>query len=369
MPSSTQARARARAADGTGWMRAPASLVFSLPPELLSTWLRIRFYDRGQGCWASMATIAAGVVGDRQVRRHVRELERRGLVRVVARESQTSVIYCIEPQTGPERVTSAKAVRSQKPPSLLDTHANQKQIHDQEDHMKHNQDAHSSPTYGPAPTSDEVVVYQEAGELLSFTIPEDLAELAAGPKKRKGLAMATIRKLVSEHGSEAVRTAAAAVSGQYPTDAKVRSFGALLAIAVRDAWQEPGEDRKSRALAIANAAPPAGTTWAKPREGGEAVEVVEVTPELVKTKTGVIPQHMWPSWTWLTENDQEATRQEDQEGPRNLPQVGQDPEPLGEAEKVSTLRAMYQKPMPALKRMAVRLANDWGIPVELLESL
>lgn len=354
-----------RSASG-GWIKAPSSLVFSLPPELLATWLRIQYYDRGQGCWASMATIAAGVVGDRQVRRHVRELERRGLVRVVARESQTSVIYCIEPQSGPEGVTSAKAVRSQKPPSPLDTRANQEQIHEQEDHMKHNQDE-----AGAEPALAVVVHSHEAGDLLSLHLPADLEEL---PRKRRGISTATIRKLVGEHGVDSVRQAVAVLNRQYPTDEKVRSFGALLSVAVSNGWKAstPGADREARQQAIAMATPPAETRWAKPREGGEAVEVLEVNRDVVRTASGVIPAHMWPSWTWLETIDAEPNAHKAQEGPRNVERVLPDPtiegESLGEAEKVTTLRAMYAKPFPALKRMAVRLATDWNVPLEIFAS-
>lgn len=75
---------------------------------------------------------------------------------------------------------------------------------------------------------------------------------------------------------------------------------------------------------------------------------------------------------WDAPDGFHAARHKAQEGASKPAQVSQDPppapapadEPLDEAGKIETLRAMYGKPMPALKRLAVKLAGDWGVPLE-----
>lgn len=67
-----------------------------------------------------------------------------------------------------------------------------------------------------------------------------------------------------------------------------------------------------------------------------------------------------------------AARHKAQEGPSKPAQVPQDPpgvptpadEPLDEAARIATLRDMYSKPLPALRRMAVKLAGEWGVSLE-----
>lgn len=320
MPQSPQPQTMTT--NGSAWIKAPASLVFSLPPELLATFLRIRYYDRGQGCWASVATLGAGLVSERQVRRHIRELERRGLVRVVARESRTSIIYCQEPAsnipTTSDRERKVQKAEKTPPPGRQ---LPAKQIHEVETDPKN---------YNENAATEEqvlsVVVPCEAAGILPFQLPGDLAEL---PHKRKGIGLAMIRRLVGEHGIEVVRQAVNIVSQQYPDDTKVRSFGALLSVAVREGWRSPKLDdragREVREAAMIASTPPAETRWAKPREGGLSVQVVEVAGEVVRTATGVIPRHRWPEWEWFTTSEAEASAHKAQEGPRNIHQLSQHP--------------------------------------------
>lgn len=75
---------------------------------------------------------------------------------------------------------------------------------------------------------------------------------------------------------------------------------------------------------------------------------------------------------WDAPDSFHAARHKGQEGPSKPAQVSQDPpsatapadEPLDEAARIATLRDMYSKPLPALRRMAVKLAGEWGVSLE-----
>lgn len=75
---------------------------------------------------------------------------------------------------------------------------------------------------------------------------------------------------------------------------------------------------------------------------------------------------------WEAPDGFHTARHAGQEAPSKPAQVSQDPpsapaptdEPLDEAARVATLRDLYAKPLPAMRRMAVKLATDWGIPLE-----
>lgn len=305
-----------------GWVKAPSRLVFSLPGELLGTYLRIRHYDRGQGCWASLETLGAGRVSERQLRRHLRELERQGLIQVSGRSGHgTLILHCVEafddalaspaPATNvrPHRTNAAGSTGHSCPPKQIPLR--------EKDPIKNNQQARSKT--GIAAAAPPVVVSsgnssnhepsdavaanhdsKEHGAMLALHVPDDLVALAV---RRKGLSVATVRRLVGFAGADAVRAAAGVLVDQYPDDSRVKSFGALLTRAVQEGWKHPETERltqrSEREAVITSAAPPATTRWALAPDG-RRLGVVDVTADVVKTDAGsVIPREQWPAWTWL----------------------------------------------------------------------
>ncbi len=305
-----------------GWVKAPSRLVFSLPGELLGTYLRIRHYDRGQGCWASLDTLGAGRVSERQLRRHLRELERQGLIQVSGRSGHgTLIIRCVEtPDDTLADLSPAMSVRSHRTSMTASTGHGcpVKQIPlREEDPIKNNLQATSKAStvsntkavvVSSQKTFNEVTPAAKAaneatieqGAMLALHVPEDLVMLAT---KRKGLSVATVRRLMGLVGVEAVRAAAGVLVDQYPDDGRVKSFGALLTRAVQEGWRHPEAERLAeraqREAAITSAAPPAMTRWALAPDG-RRLGVVSVTQDVVKTDAGsVIPREQWPAWTWL----------------------------------------------------------------------
>lgn len=270
-----------------GWVKAPASIVFSLPGELLATYLRVRYFDRGRGCWASLETIGAGLVSVRQTRRHLRELERRGLIHVTVRGGgRTLAIQCADgpaPDGGVQEGWTGASISAGRGRPEKQRFENK---------IKGNNDA-------DAVVVDSAPKVAPSAEVAAVVLPEDLDAL---PHKRRGLSRATLVRLVDRHGVEAVRGAVAVLTGQYPTDATVkRAFGALLAAALDQRWTSQAQDdraeRVARMSTIEAARPPADTGWAR-AAGGVKLRVLEVRADVVRTETGVIPAHHWPNWTW-----------------------------------------------------------------------
>lgn len=297
------------------WVKAPAQLLFSLPSELLATYLRLKFHDRGHGCWASLETLSAGLVSERQLRRHLRELERRALIVIEGRSaSGTLHIRVQEPADAcaaypsdtdtddrPERPWASGQSGHERPVKQIPPGGTRS--------LKYNKQTQPVPV---SQSEGKVVVSSSSsltnlkteasgGLSLPLHLPDDLAAL---PTKRKGLSAATLRRLVGLHGEARVREAAAVLVSEYPDDAQVRKgFGALLSRAVADGWRSPEAEaaavRQAREAALAAAAPPVGTCFARAADGA-LLTVLEVTSDFVRTETGVIPRALWSSWAWLT---------------------------------------------------------------------
>lgn len=188
------------------------------------------------------------------------------------------------------------------------------------------------------------------GDILALNIPPDLAAL---PSRVRGLSGATVRRLVAAHGPEVVRRAVATIEQSYPNKAAIRVFGALLQRTIAEGWmstqQEEQTKKETQEAAIVAAAPPDGTRWAE--RDGQVLEVLEVSTSAVRTATGVIPRSNWPEWTFRID-----------EPPVSVPSPATPTEgasPLDHEERVETLRKM--KAMPMTRRLAAKLATEWGI--------
>jgi hypothetical protein len=297
------------------WVKALSSLVFTLPGELLGTYLRIRHFDRGKGCWASLATIGAGLVSERQTRRHLRELEGRGLIAVARRGGgRTLFIRCNEP-VGAGGLPAASVMDTWVQDDRPSASTSDGLARPEKQKVKIEKlEAHKQTDYLPRlnrVASDVVVSISHkepkdvSGILPLPILPPDLAAL---PRERTGISLATLNRLVSTHGCAAVSAAVQVLSHGYPDGRGVtKGFGALLTKAVVEGWSAPELNDKVRRAAVAAATeaarPPASTKFARFRATGEVCIVERIAEAAVMIAglrgTTAVMQSQWACWEWL----------------------------------------------------------------------
>lgn len=252
--------------------------------------------------WPSVETIGKDYgLGESTVRRALGELVAVGLVLAVRRAGKVSRYVLKAPEEATGTITQAaqdgadparfeRAPLSNRAPIMTN------------DHLHDHQEQHDS-----SELAAEVVVVGEkpSGETTAATPPTTAVEnepidlLPAdlvGRVRALGIAPAKVNR----HGAERVRCVLAALAVERARRPIASPAGwAMKALA--EGWELP-DDGVTRSPSAAAMQLPEGTRWARAKETGVELEVLDVNDVRVQLAGDVaVPVHRWSEWEWLVE--------------------------------------------------------------------
>lgn len=304
------------------WIKVPQLLAFSLSPELLAVYMRIACFDWGNGCWASVDRLRAGLYSDRQMRRYIHQLWKMGLISVQRRDGKTLMIRLL-PVTpdmfDDEPRSSATGVTPSDPGHGLPGKKNKgvtkkKNIEEQQQSppdpmpelplLPTEEAGAAAPEKETCPPQPEPQPEPKPGVVVSL---KNLDQ----EKKR------TIIKGMIEAG--VTELAAHQLAKSYPLDRiedqlrwlpfrpPAQNKAGLLVKSIKENFSAPPAAIAREAVASKEvetkhqeeAAPPPGARWAMRRDSGDRYPIVEIRSDYVRTDRFIIAPHQWPNWVWI----------------------------------------------------------------------